>query len=169
MSRADRFHLLMVALLIAVSVVGGVRLAMQHRGSQPVEIMLSPTERLNYSGQLHIGGAVAIPGIYPWHETDSIPSLLLAAGLEADADLSRIRLYIPQEGEVITAQKIDINRAEPWLLQALPGIGETRAQAIVGYRNEQGPFRRVEDLLKVSGIGPATFQRIRDLITVSDQ
>jgi competence protein ComEA len=169
MSRASRIYLLVVALLIAVSVVGGVRLAMQHSRSQPVEIVLSTSERLSYSGQLHIGGAVVTPSIYPWQETDSIQSLLLAAGLEADADLSRIRLYVPREGEAIVAQKIDINRAEPWLLQALPGIGEVRAQAIVGYRNEQGPFRRIEDLLKVSGVGPATFERMRDLITVSDQ
>jgi competence protein ComEA len=38
----------------------------------------------------------------------------------------------------------------------------------VGYRSEHGPFRRTEDLLKVSGIGPATFDRIKDYITVSD-
>ncbi|MCK4388321.1 MAG: helix-hairpin-helix domain-containing protein, partial [Dehalococcoidia bacterium] len=58
--------------------------------------------------------------------------------------------------------------AEPWLLETLPGIGEVLAQRIVDYRSENGPFKRIEDLLKVSGIGEATFEKIKDYITVSD-
>ena len=54
------------------------------------------------------------------------------------------------------------------MLEALPGIGELLAQRIVDYRSENGPFRRIEDLLKVSGIAPATFEKIKDYITVSD-
>ena len=57
---------------------------------------------------------------------------------------------------------------KPWLLEALPGIGETRAQAIVDYRNENGPFKRIEDLLQVKGIGEGTLDKIKDYITVSD-
>ena len=55
-----------------------------------------------------------------------------------------------------------------WVLEALPGIGEVLAQGIVDYRSENGPFKRIEDLLKVSGIGSGTFERIKDYITVSD-
>ncbi|GAH87864.1 unnamed protein product, partial [marine sediment metagenome] len=55
-----------------------------------------------------------------------------------------------------------------WLLEALPGIGETRAKAIVDYRNENGEFKRVEDLLQVKGIGQGTFDKIKDYITVSN-
>ncbi len=72
------------------------------------------------------------------------------------------------EGEEQSPQKIDINRAEPWLLEALPGIGETLAQRIVDYRDDNGSFKRIEDLLKVSGIGEGTFENIKDFITVSD-
>jgi competence protein ComEA len=97
-----------------------------------------------------------------------LQALLSDAGVEPDADLSHIELYIPREGEEQSPQKIDINRAEPWLLEALPGIGETRAQAIVDYRNKNGPFKRIEDLLKVSGIGEGTFDEIEDYVTVSD-
>jgi competence protein ComEA len=111
---------------------------------------------------------VANPGIYPLKEGDTLQALLSDAGIEPDADLSHIELYIPREGEEQVPQKIDINRAEVWLLEALPGIGETRAQAIVDYRNENGPFKRIEDLLKVSGIGEGTFDKIKDYITVSD-
>jgi competence protein ComEA len=140
----------------------------QHSRSQPVEIVLSQTEPPEQSGELYIGGAVANPGIYPWQEGDTIQALLLDAGVEPDADLSHIEIYIPREGETSLPQKIDINRAEPWLLEALPGIGEVTAQAIVDYRNENGPFQRIEDLLKVKGIGEGTLDKIKDFITVSD-
>ena len=168
MSRADRFYLFVIAFLVIAAIAGGVTLAVQHSRSQPVEIVLSQTELPEQSGELYIGGAVANPGIYPWQEDDTIEALLLDAGVEPDADLSHIELHIPREGEEQSPQKIDINRAEPWLLEALPGIGEVLAQRIVDYRSENGPFKIIEDLLKVSGIGPATFDKIKDYITVSD-
>jgi competence protein ComEA len=168
MSRADRFYLFVTVFLVIAAIAGGVMLAVQHSRSQPVEIVLSQTEPPDLSGELYIGGAVANPGIYSLREGDTLQTLLSDAGIEPDADLSHIEIYIPREGEASLPQKIDINRAEPWLLEALPGIGETRAQAIVNYRDDNGPFRRIEDLLKVSGIGEATFEKIRDYITVSD-
>jgi competence protein ComEA len=168
MSRADKFYLFVTVFLLITAIAGGVMLAVQHSRSQPVEIVLSQTEPPEQSGELYIGGAVANPGIYPWQEGDTIQALLLDAGIEPDADLSHIEIYVPQEGETASLQKIDINRAEPWLLEALPGIGEVTAQAIVDYRSENGPFKRIEDLLKVSGIGPATLEKIKDYITVSD-
>lgn len=168
MSRADRFYILVIAVLVVAAVTGAIRLAVQHSTSQPLEIRLSETEPSALTGQLHIGGAVANPGTYPWQEDDTIQALLLDAGIEPHADLSHIKLYVPGEDEAELPQKIDINRAEAWLLQALPGIGEAKAQAIVAYRQEHGPFRSIEDLVKVSGIGPATLEKISDCITVSD-
>ncbi len=168
MSRADRFYLFVTVFLVIAAIAGGVMLAVQHSRSQPVEIVLPQTEPPELSGELYIGGAVANPGIYPLREDDTIEALLLDAGVEPDADLSHIELYIPREGEEQSPQKIDINRAEPWLLEALPGIGEVLAQRIADYRSENGPFRRIEDLLKVSGIGPATFEKIKNYITVAN-
>jgi competence protein ComEA len=168
MSRADKFYLFVTVFLAIAAIAGGVMLALQHSRSQPVEIVLSQTEPPELSGEVYIGGAVANPGIYALREGDTLQMLLSDAGVEPDADLSRIELYIPREGEEQSPQKIDINRAESWLLEALPGIGETRAQAIVDYRSENGLFQRIEDLLKVSGIGSATFEKIKDYITVSD-
>ncbi len=168
MSRADRSYLFITVFLLVAAIAGGIMLAVQHSRSQPVEIVLSQTEPPEQSGELYIGGAVANPGIYPWQEGDTIQALLLDASVEPDADLSHIEIHVPREGEEQSPQKINITRAEPWLLQALPGIGEVKAQAIVGYRNEHGPFKRIEDLLKVSGIGPATFEKLKDYITVSD-
>ena len=168
MSRADRFYLFITVFLLVAAIAGGIMLAVQHSRSQPVEIVLSQTEPPEQSGELYIGGAVANPGIYPWQEGDTIQALLLNASVEPDADLSHIEIYVSREGKEQSPQKIDINRAEPWLLQALPGIGEVLAQRIVDYRSENGPFRTIEDLLKVSGIGEATFEKIKDYITVSD-
>jgi competence protein ComEA len=168
MSRADRFYLFITVFLAIAAIAGGIMLAVQHSRSQPVEIVLSQTEPPELIGELYIGGAVANPGIYPLKEGDTLQTLLSDAAVEPDADLSHMELYIPREGEDQSPQKIDINRAEPWLLEALPGIGEILAQRILDYRSENGPFKRIEDLLKVSGIGAATFEKIKDFITVSD-
>lgn len=65
-------------------------------------------------------------------------------------------------------QKIDINRADIWLLQALPNIGEVRAKAIVDYRLQNGPYHAIEDLTKVPGVSISTFEKIKNLITVSE-
>lgn len=62
--------------------------------------------------------------------------------------------------------KININKADVSQLQQLTGIGQTRAEAIVAYRDEHGAFSRVEDIMKVSGIKNALFEKMRDDITV---
>ena len=61
---------------------------------------------------------------------------------------------------------IDINRAEKEELIALPGIGDVLAQRILLYREENGAFTSVEELLNVSGIGKKRFEEILDLITI---
>ncbi len=61
---------------------------------------------------------------------------------------------------------LDLNRADTLSLQALPGVGPALARRIVAAR-EEAPFRSVEDLLKVRGIGPATLARLRPLVAVS--
>lgn len=74
----------------------------------------------------------------------------------------------PEEsGEEVTFP-ININTASAEELQALPGIGETRAEAIVAYREEHGPFTYVEDLRGVSGIGEGILANIMDYITVGE-
>jgi competence protein ComEA len=168
MSRVDRVYLFITVFLLIAAVAGGIMLGLQRRGNQPVEIALSQTEPPQQAGQLYIGGAVASPGIYPWQACDTLQTILYDAGVEAEADLSHIEIYVPQAGETASAQKIDVNRAEPWLLEALPGIGEVLAQRIADYRTENGPFKTVEDLLKVSGIGQGTLDDVRNYVTVSD-
>jgi competence protein ComEA len=61
---------------------------------------------------------------------------------------------------------VNINTATLEELDALPGIGPTTAQKIIDYREENGPFNQIEDIMDVSGIGLTTFENIKDLITV---
>jgi len=74
----------------------------------------------------------------------------------------------PDTSEKREPQKIDINRADVWLLEALPEIGPVLAQAIVDYREKNGPFRSINELTKVKGIGSTILEQIKDLITVAD-
>ena len=64
------------------------------------------------------------------------------------------------EGEVI-----DLNTADIYDLDRLPGIGPAKAEAILIYREEHGPFQSVEDLLEVSGIGEVTLENLRPYVT----
>jgi competence protein ComEA len=78
-------------------------------------------------------------------------------------------LWAPQAAAADDAEgKIDINRAEAVELEALPGIGPELAQRIIEYREKQGPFQRIEDLMNVRGIGEKNFLKIRDRITVGE-
>ena len=72
------------------------------------------------------------------------------------------------EGATPRPQMVDINRAEPWLLEALPGIGPILAEAIVRYREEKGPFRSPQEVQLVPGIGAGLYEKIKDLITVGE-
>ena len=58
--------------------------------------------------------------------------------------------------------RIDLNRADAQQLQQIAGIGPVLSEAIVAWREENGPFRRTEDLLQVPGIGEKTLEAIRD-------
>lgn len=168
MNQTNRFYLFITIILAIAVIAGGVMLAIKYSRSQPVKITLSRAAPPSQSGKIYITGDITNPGIYTLTEGDTIQTLLSDAGLGPDADLNYIKIYIPREGEKQVPQKIDINRAEAWLLEALPGIGEIIAQAIVDYRNENGSFQRIEDLLHVQNIGEKTLVKIKDYITVSD-
>ena len=67
---------------------------------------------------------------------------------------------------LLEGERISINTADVYELDRLPGIGPTKAQAIVDYRTEHGPFQSTEQLLDVSGIGEATLEGLLDYITL---
>jgi len=97
-------------------------------------------------------------------------------------------IYIPQKGEKLDEitsnllkmstsgtsqgdngmkeQKVNLNKADEALLTTLSGIGPSKAQSIITYREENGGFKTIEDLKQVSGIGDKTFEKLKDFITV---
>lgn len=154
-------------ILAAVIVTGGIIAWQKYRPPHPIEISLPPSQE--FQGDIYLGGAVSNPGFYPLKSGDSLEALVQAAGgTTNNADLTQLKLYIPSVGEKEEPQKININRAEAWLLIALPGIGESRAQAITDYRQQNGGFGNITEITKVEGIGQATYEQIKDLITVAD-
>ncbi len=76
----------------------------------------------------------------------------------------REEVAAPEEGA--STAPLDLNRASEEELQALPGIGPAKARAIVALRERLGGFRHVRQLLRVKGIGRATYRRIQPLVTV---
>ena len=75
-------------------------------------------------------------------------------------------LFSLQAGSKSPDQKININTAQAEELQKLPRVGPAIAQRILDYRKENGNFKRIEDLMKVRGIGEKVFGQLKDLITV---
>jgi competence protein ComEA len=135
-----------------------------------------------------VAGAVRKPGVYEFRDGDriidairaaggptrraSLDSLNLAAPL-TDGQQVLVPVQAPAGGAVPPAggasgapAPVNINTASATDLEALPGIGEVLAQAIVDYRTQNGPFTSVDQLVDVSGIGDATLADIRDLVTV---
>lgn len=167
MTRFNKLWAAVILFFIIVIVVGSIFIWSKYNRSQPVEITIPPSPEV--SGQISIDGAVNVPGIYPFKAGDSIDSLLqTAGGTTAAANLDGIELYIPYIDKADSPQKVNLNRAEAWLLQALPGIGETKAQAIVDYRQQNERFQHISEITRVEGIGTATYEKIKHLLTVTD-
>ncbi|HJS18946.1 MAG TPA: ComEA family DNA-binding protein [Anaerolineales bacterium] len=141
---------------------------------------------------VHISGAVPRPGVYALplgaRAQDGISA---AGGFLAEADKTTINLaQALEDGEKLdipfieggspvlgtpvpevvttTTELININTASVAELDTLPGIGPTTAQKIIDYRDQNGSFLNIEDIINVSGIGPASYERIKDLITVGE-
>lgn len=141
---------------------------------------------------IHVDGQVNKPGLYTLPPNSRVQDAITAAGgLTLDAETSQINLaaklidgtkiYIPGVNETELIQftpelrnasplpaslLININSAPQTELEKLPGIGPTKAAQIITYRETNGNFLTIEDIKKVSGIGDATFENIKNYITV---
>jgi competence protein ComEA len=135
-----------------------------------------------------VAGWVRHPGVYEFSEGARVIDAIDAAGgprpgallqaLNLAAPLADgTQILVPREGEegvapapvtggAVSGALINVNTATATDLEELPGVGEVIAQAILDYRTENGPFTSVDQLLDVSGIGDATLENIRDLVTV---
>jgi len=137
-----------------------------------------------------VTGWVLRPGVYEFAAGDRvIDAVSRAGGAREGADLSVINLAAPladgtqvvvsKEGQVPTAAAaggaagvpgsgvlVNINTASETELETLNGVGPVTAAAIIQYRTDNGPFAAVDDLMDVSGIGPATLEELRPQVTV---
>lgn len=70
---------------------------------------------------------------------------------------------------LLPGEVINVNTADAYDLQRLPGIGEKRAREIIAYREGHGPFQTVDELTEVSGIGPVILENLREYVTAGDE
>jgi competence protein ComEA len=92
-------------------------------------------------------------------------ALLVGAGAAVTPLSATTKKPKESAGEGV-AKPVDLNRATQQELTGVPGIGKVLAERIVKFRDRHGPFRRVEDLLKVKGIGEKSFDKLRPHVTV---
>lgn len=95
---------------------------------------------------------------YPWLEIIPVESIGEVRVIENSTS--------SQSAPLPESEKININTTSSEELQKLSGIGETKAAAIIQYRTENGGFKSTEEICRVKGIGDATFNKIRDKITI---
>lgn len=132
---------------------------------------------------VHVLGAVERPGLYELHEGDRAVDAVAAAGGFTDvADHSALnlarflsdaeQLVVPAIGETppVTASqadgKVNINSADAAVLDTLPRVGLAMAARIIDWREANGNFVAIEDLMNITGIGEKTFEGLKELVTV---
>jgi competence protein ComEA len=170
----QRWWLLALGLLVAVTAAGVAVFTVKYVSRpQPVEIVVASSDN-NSPLEVHLTGEGIREGIYTVGEDATLGDILQRAGVtssETDPLTIRISVVGPEDDPDSSAPedpsgKININSATAAELDSLSGIGPAKAQAIVDYRDQNGPFQTVDDLLNVPGIGPKILESIRDQITV---
>ena len=182
--------------LLGLVVVGAIILiASPQRGQSLTLVTVTPNLTPNPTSTLslirvHVTGSVNFPGVYSLPESARMDDAIQAAGgLKEGVDpewfnLAAVltdgqRLFIPASQEAFQSTEnkslsvsntalININTASIAELDSLPGIGEVKAQAIFNYRQQNGLFITLEDLLKVQGINSSLFEEIKSLVTLGE-
>ena len=94
-------------------------------------------------------------------------------GLVLSIILSLVSSYVlsfqVQTAPVTNEKKININTASSAELQKLPRVGPKIAQRIIDFRNQNGNFKSIEEIMKVKGIGEKIFKQLKDFITVGEE
>jgi len=99
-------------------------------------------------------------------EKISVPAVRPTPDISFSTPVGPAATFLPPTSAISAENPLNINTATVEELDALPGIGPTKAKDIVNYREQHGPFERIEDIQKVPNIGPAMFEKIKLLITV---
>ena len=139
--------------------------------------------------KVYVTGQVRHPGVITLQEGDRVTDAIdLAGGCLPEADLNGINMalrvkdegmyYVPSIGEEIPGDvqanisgeesdgKVNINIADQSLLETLPGIGPSKSQKILEYREKNGNFNSIEEIMNIAGIAEKTFESLKDFITI---
>lgn len=174
--------LVLVGLAVAVLVT-----ALGPRGdSVSIEALPQASEHSSATIYVHLLGAVAIPGLYELADgSRAVDAVAAAGGFTDDADRGAVNLarYVT-DGEQIAVPvvgaepvsvgaagtagdgRVNVNTADAATLETLPRVGPSMAARIIEWREANGRFTSVDDLLAVSGIGEKTLEGLRDRVTV---
>ena len=152
----------------AVIVLGGAAIAglawsvgrdsQPWRSPKPATALVMPASAIEPARLASVAGpGAALPS------QATPPSVQAAAATPSDVGVAR-----PTDLPTAPAIKklINVNSASQAELELLPGIGPAKAKLILEYRSKRGPFKRIEDLDAVKGIGPKTLERLRPLVTI---
>jgi competence protein ComEA len=187
---------MVMLVLVGLALVGGAGLWYARSLPRPVEVRAAPVAARPTPTPatlfVHVAGWVRRPGVYELREGDRvIDAIDRAGGPKKGADLGGLNLaallvdaqqvlvprsapVVPPGGTVPTGEVpgtsgtslVNVNVASAEELETLPGIGEVLAATIIEYREQNGPFASVDQLIEVSGIGEVTLEEIRELVTV---
>lgn len=146
---------------------------------------ISDTKEQKRTIIIDVKGAVSKEGVYEMKEGDRVKDAVQkAGGFLSEVDMKKVNLaqivqdqmllYIPSKNEseqgVLTSSeedgKIRINTAAKEQLEKITGIGSRKAESILKYREEHGPFQKIEDLLEIDGIGAKSLEKIKDQIII---
>ncbi|GAA1692518.1 hypothetical protein GCM10009808_07070 [Microbacterium sediminicola] len=174
-----------VVVLVLGALAVTVAIGVIRSASAPVETVVDATtvEIAEPSLYVHVSGAVTAPGLYLLPPGARVVDAVAAAGgFSEDADRAAVnlarsvsdgeQLVVLREGEVAGPQTgtgdglVNLNTADIAALDTLPGIGPAIAQRIIDWREDNGRFTSVEDLLAVSGIGAKLLAGIRDMVGI---
>ncbi|MDH5506043.1 MAG: ComEA family DNA-binding protein [Anaerolineae bacterium] len=186
------WHQLILGILSGLLGAGLLNLAFGAPRGQAISLLPPPSPS---PVRVHVSGAVKHPGVYALEAGSRVEDAIQAAGgMLGSANPQSLNLAAPLEdgAKIIVAYiatpappnssvdsnaptvraapsyPININTATLEDLDSLPGIGPVKAQAIIDYRQNHGPFTSIDQILKVPGIGAAIYELIKDLITVGD-
>ncbi|EOR23708.1 MULTISPECIES: helix-hairpin-helix domain-containing protein [Bacillaceae] len=159
------------------------------RGEEITESELAEEEPQVTFILVDVKGAVKNPGVYEANEGDRVNDIIQkAGGILNNGEKNAVNLamkvsdemiiyvpYIGEEGEVVNDQAslsaneglVNINKASETELLQLPGVGPSKAAAIIEYREQNGGFSTKEDLKKISGIGEKTYEKLEPFLTIN--
>jgi competence protein ComEA len=97
----------------------------------------------------------------------AIGALMLGAALGGPSVTADQSKAAPSKATATAASPVNINTASPAQIETLPGIGARTAARIVEYRQKNGGFKKIEELMNVKGVGEKSFLKLKPLVTVS--